>query len=97
MLIGPVLTRELVTAPRRLRFYAGRAVYAAGLVALVATAWLLLTGTQEVRNIGDMARFGATLFQISLRCSLLWRSSSRRCSPPRRCRRRKIAGRSFCC
>ena len=64
MLIGPVLTRELVTAPRRLRFYSGRAVYAAGLVALVATAWLLLTGTQEVRNIGDMARFGATLFQI---------------------------------
>ena len=64
MLIGPVFTRELVTSPRRLRFYLGRAVYVGGLVAIVATAWLLLTGTQEVRNIGDMARFGATLFQI---------------------------------
>jgi ABC-type transport system involved in multi-copper enzyme maturation permease subunit len=63
-LIGPVFTRELVTAPRRLRFYVGRAVYVAGLAALVATAWLLLTGTQEVRNVGDMARFGSTLFQI---------------------------------
>ncbi|HEV3078887.1 MAG TPA: ABC transporter permease subunit, partial [Gemmataceae bacterium] len=64
MLLGPVFTRELVTAPRRLRFYVARAVYVAGLMALVATAWLLLTGTQEVRNVGDMARFGATLFQI---------------------------------
>ncbi len=64
MLIGPVFTRELVTAPRRLRFYVARAIYAAGLLALVSTAWLLLTGAQEVRNIGDMARFGATLFQI---------------------------------
>lgn len=63
-LIGPVFTRELVTFPRRLRFYVGRAVYVAGLAALVATAWLLLTGTQDVRNVGDMARFGATLFQI---------------------------------
>jgi hypothetical protein len=63
-LIGPVFTRELVTAPRRLRLYVGRAVYVAGLAALVATAWLLLTGTQEVRNVGDMARFGSTLFQI---------------------------------
>ena len=64
MFVGPVFTRELVTAPRRLRFYAARAVYAGGLLALVSTAWLLLTGAQEVRNIGDMARFGATLFQI---------------------------------
>ena len=63
-MIGPVFTRELVTAPRRLRFFVGRAVYVAGLAALVATAWLLLTGTQEVRNVGDMARFGSTLFQI---------------------------------
>ncbi len=63
-LIGPVFTRELVTFPRRLRFYVGRAVYVGGLAALVATAWLLLTGTQDVRNVGDMARFGATLFQI---------------------------------
>ncbi len=64
MIIGPVFTRELVTAPRRLRFYIGRAVYAAGLLTLVCTAWLLLTGTQEVRTVGEMARFGATMFQL---------------------------------
>ena len=64
MFIGPVFTQELVTSPRRLRFYAARAVYVAALLALVATAWLLLTGTQDVRNVGDMARFGATLFQL---------------------------------
>src|SRR5205807_457478 len=64
MLIGPVFTREFVTAPRRLRFYVARAVYVAGLMGLVATAWLLFTGTQEVRNVSDTARFGGTLFQI---------------------------------
>ena len=30
----------------------------------MCTAWLLLAGTQVVRNLGDMARFGAMLFQI---------------------------------
>ncbi len=30
----------------------------------MCTAWLLLAGTQVVRNVGDMARFGAMLFQI---------------------------------
>ena len=64
MLIGPVFTRELVTAPRRLRFYVAPAVYVGGLLILSSTAWLLLTGTQQVRNVGDTARFGATLFQF---------------------------------
>jgi ABC-type transport system involved in multi-copper enzyme maturation permease subunit len=64
LFIGPVFTRELVTAPRRMRFYVARAIYVAALLTLVSTAWLLLTGTQEVRNVGDMARFGATLFQL---------------------------------
>ena len=31
---------------------------------LISTAWLLLTGTQDIRSVGDMARFGATLFQL---------------------------------
>lgn len=34
------------------------------LLVLVCTAWLLLTGTQIVRNLSDMARFGTMLFQI---------------------------------
>lgn len=64
MLIGPVFARELVTAPRRMRFYIAPAVYVGGLLILSSTAWLLLTGTQQVRNVGDTARFGATLFQF---------------------------------
>lgn len=64
MFIGPVLTRELVTAPRRPRLYVSRAAYVAGLLVLMCTAWLLLAGTQVVRNLSDMARFGAMLFQI---------------------------------
>ena len=64
MLIGPVFTRELATAPRRVRFYAAPAVYLGGLLVLTCTAWLLMIGTQQVRNVGDMARFGVALFQF---------------------------------
>ena len=64
MFIGPVFTRELATAPRRPRLYVARAVYVAAMLLLVATAWMVLTGTQDVRNLGDLARFGATVFAI---------------------------------
>jgi len=64
MLVGPVFTREFVTAPRRTRFYLGPAIYVGGLLILTCTAWLLLIGTQQVRTVGDMARFGAALFQF---------------------------------
>jgi ABC-type transport system involved in multi-copper enzyme maturation permease subunit len=39
-------------------------VYIGALLILMCTAWLVLTGTQIVRNVGDSARFGAVLFQI---------------------------------
>jgi hypothetical protein len=61
---GPVFTREAVTAPRRARMYIARSAYVASLLVLMATAWQVLAGTQEVRNVGDLARFGATVFQI---------------------------------
>jgi ABC-type transport system involved in multi-copper enzyme maturation permease subunit len=64
LFIGPVFTREVITASRRPRLYVSRAAYVAGLLVLMCTAWLLLTGTQIVRNVSDMARFGALLFQI---------------------------------
>lgn len=64
MLIGPVFTRELVVSPRRLRLYVARAVYALGLLVLIATASALVTGHQKIRNVGDMARFGSLLFQF---------------------------------
>ncbi len=64
MLIGPVFTREAVVAPRRLRFYVLRSTYGLTLLLMICTAWMVLTGNQVVRNISDMAAFGASLFQI---------------------------------
>ncbi len=64
MLVGPVFTREAIVAPRRTRHYILRTVYAGLLLLLICTAWMILAGTQIIRNVGDMARFGSILFQI---------------------------------
>ncbi len=64
MLIGPVFTREVVTSPRRMGMYVTRATYVVVLLLLMSTAWLVLTGTQIVRDVGDLARFGTMLFSI---------------------------------
>ena len=64
MLIGPVFNREVAIAPRRTRMYLARAGHVLALLVLMWTAWLVLTGTQLVRDIGDLARFGTILFQI---------------------------------
>ncbi|MBU4398445.1 MAG: ABC transporter permease, partial [Planctomycetes bacterium] len=64
MLIGPVFTRELAIAPRRIKLYVARSAYALALLVLMCTAWLVLTGTQLVQDVGDLARFGTILFQI---------------------------------
>jgi ABC-type transport system involved in multi-copper enzyme maturation permease subunit len=64
LFVGPVFTREVVTAPRRARLYIARAAYGSALLVLLTTAWQVLAGTQEVRNLGDLARFGSTVFAI---------------------------------
>ena len=64
MLLGPVFSREAAVAPRRTRMYVGRAAYVAALLLVMSTAWLILSGTQFVRDLGDFARFGAVMFQI---------------------------------
>ncbi len=64
MLIGPVFTREAAIAPRRPRIYVARTVYVILLLLLMSTAWAVLTGTQRVRDVGDLARFGTVLLQI---------------------------------
>ena len=38
--------------------------YVAALLGLTFSAWIVVTGTQDVRNLGDVAHFGAVLFQI---------------------------------
>jgi len=64
LLFGPVFTREVVIAPRRTRIYVARSAYAAALLLLICTAWLVLTGTQVVRDVGDLAQFAGQVFQI---------------------------------
>jgi len=64
MLVGPIFTRELTIVPRRLRVYIARSVYVGSLLGLMIIAWLMLTGTQLVRDVGDLARFGTIVFQI---------------------------------
>ncbi|HEX4149855.1 MAG TPA: hypothetical protein VHY20_12740 [Pirellulales bacterium] len=38
---------------------------------LLSTAWQVLTGTQLIRNVGDLARFGALVFQILVPLELI--------------------------
>lgn len=64
MLLGPVFAREAWAAPRRVRWYVGRSVYVLAMLVLLATAWLLVTGNQVVRNLGDVALFGTLVFQF---------------------------------
>ncbi len=64
MFFGPVFTREVTIAPRRERTFLSRSVYVALLLLLVCTAWLVMTGTQMIRDPGDFARFGSSLFQL---------------------------------
>ncbi len=63
-MLGPVFAREAVTTPRRPRHFLYRTLYVTGLLLLMSTAWLRVTGTQIILNVGDMARFGTILFQI---------------------------------
>jgi len=64
LVIGPIFIRELVTAPRRWQHFVYRALYGALLWSLIYTAWLVLTGTQIIRTVQDMAHFGSTLFVV---------------------------------
>ncbi len=64
MIGGAVFEREVMVAPRTKGLYVARAVTAATLLGIVATCWLVVTGSQAVVTIGDTARFGATLLRI---------------------------------
>jgi len=64
LLIGPVFNREVTTTPRNWRLYFSRAVYVAALFGLVLTVWLILIGSQQVRGLGDLSRFGSAVFAL---------------------------------
>ena len=63
MLLGAVFEREVRFAPKSKGLFIGRAIYAGSLLAIIATCWLVLTGTQAIASAGDTARFGATLLR----------------------------------
>jgi ABC-type transport system involved in multi-copper enzyme maturation permease subunit len=63
-MLGAVFEREVRTVPRNRGLAIARAVYAGALLAIIATCWLVITGTQSITTAGDTARFGATLLRI---------------------------------
>ena len=63
-MVGAVFEREVRVVPRSRGLAVARAVYAGTLLGIIATCWLVITGTQAVTTAGDTARFGATLMRI---------------------------------
>lgn len=64
MLAGPLFSREVLTAPRRVSHYLMRAGYVAALFVLMYTAGQATFGWQQSRSVGDLARFGSLVFQV---------------------------------
>ncbi len=66
MFAGPIIAREVLTAPRPLRFYAVRAFVAVLLFVLMWTAYQAIVGWQVVSDIGLLAEFGRILFRVAV-------------------------------
>ena len=64
MFLGAVCEREVLVAPRARGLFVARAVYAGTLLGIIATCWLLVSGTRPITTVGDTARFGGTLLRI---------------------------------
>lgn len=67
MFVGPVFTREAITAPRRPQFFVTRVLLVATLLGLALTAWQVFVGTGDGADLagpGDLARFGRTVFEL---------------------------------
>lgn len=66
VLVGPIFYREAAITPRRKSFFIGRLLYPLTLFFFMYTAWLLVagTGSQAMRNLGDMSQFGVVLLNL---------------------------------
>ncbi len=62
--VGPIFSREALTAPRQIQHFAARAGYVAALFVLMYTLGQVTFGWQQERHLGDLARFGAICFQV---------------------------------
>jgi ABC-2 family transporter len=59
---GPIIAREVLTAPRPARYYLGRSSFSCFLFILMWTAWQSIIGWQSVTELGVVARFGGILY-----------------------------------
>jgi hypothetical protein len=57
-----MIAREVLIAPRPLRYYLWRASFACFLFILLWTSWQYIIGWQDVREVGVVARFGGILY-----------------------------------
>src|SRR5690606_22582605 len=62
--VGPIFSREVLTAPRQGRHFLTRAGYVAALFVLLYTLGQVTFGWQQVKHLGELARFGSVLFQV---------------------------------
>ncbi|MCA9239662.1 MAG: ABC transporter permease [Planctomycetales bacterium] len=59
-----MFSREALTAPRRVRFYATPCLFVAMLLGLAVTAWQVLARSQNITSPGDLATLGAAALSI---------------------------------
>lgn len=64
MFAGPIIAREVLTAPRSILFYLARVCSVGILFVLLWTTWQVLIGWNEVNEFGVIARFGSEIFRI---------------------------------
>lgn len=68
MFIGPVFTREAITAPRRPQFFVARVLLVVGLLGLALTAWQVFVGAggsdEAISGPGGLSRFGRAVFEL---------------------------------
>jgi ABC-type Na+ efflux pump permease subunit len=69
--LGPIFLRELATVPRR-RNHAGTRVAMLGLLAILGiTTWQATVGFDRNPSLGEVARFGEFLFQLTVYVQLI--------------------------
>ncbi|MEW4488971.1 ABC transporter permease subunit [Thalassoglobus sp. JC818] len=64
MLAGPIVTRELTTAPRKYQHFGLRAGYAAAMCVLMFTCSQSTFASEIPRGIGDISRFSVFVFDL---------------------------------
>ncbi len=70
-MLGPIFVRELTTVPRAKSHYAARAALIGLLAVLGVTVWQATVGFDRDPELGETARFGRLLFQLSVYVELV--------------------------